>query len=202
MILWIPTRAPGLNELLNAKGSNWPAYNELKKKWSGMVLILARVQGFRRVEAGHFTYLLVEPNKKRDPSNIVSGAVKVVEDALVDAGLLENDGWEHVLGLKGHWIQRTGLTGVLLCWDGDRTLSLDEMIEHLMKVESNERIKENGHRAANGRDSKLSAQIRATAHESSKAPRVPVYPERVAGRARERAKGARADGRTGIRVKR
>ncbi len=39
---------------------------------------------------------LFEPNMRRDPSNAYAGALKVIEDALVQCGVLPGDGWKHV----------------------------------------------------------------------------------------------------------
>ena len=45
-------------------------------------------------------YLWVEPNRRRDLDNISSFGRKVIQDALVDTGVLKNDGWKHVVGFS------------------------------------------------------------------------------------------------------
>ena len=45
-------------------------------------------------------YILYEKNKKRDLDNISSFGRKVIQDALVDNGILKNDGWEDVVGFS------------------------------------------------------------------------------------------------------
>ena len=99
--LVIQARMPGLNEIINARrrkfaNGKMDGYNLLKKKWSQVILICARTQGFECRGGGHFTYVFREANKTRDPSNIAAGAIKLIEDGLQDAGLLENDGWKHI----------------------------------------------------------------------------------------------------------
>ena len=115
--LWLPLRLPGLNELLNSRanifGSSKGAtcrrrrsqlaneYSKLKKATERDIGILARAMP--PIGRGFWTYLFVEPNRRRDPSNVASGAVKLIEDALQKEGKLENDGWGHVLGIQLYW---------------------------------------------------------------------------------------------------
>lgn len=109
--LWIPGPLPGLNELLDARmrtglakgGKRWNAYSKLKKAWGARIGLQARSQGFRPVRSGQFEYVIHEPNKRRDPSNIVGGAVKLIEDGLQEAKLLEGDGWKNVLSYRLEW---------------------------------------------------------------------------------------------------
>ena len=41
-----------------------------------------------------------EPNKRRDLDNISSFGRKVIQDALVNLGVLENDGWQNIRGFN------------------------------------------------------------------------------------------------------
>lgn len=43
-------------------------------------------------------YVWTEPNRKRDKDNISSFGRKVIQDALVKAGYLPGDGWNHIEG--------------------------------------------------------------------------------------------------------
>ena len=45
-------------------------------------------------------YKFYEPNRKRDLDNISAFAHKVIQDALVKAGTIENDGWKHIKGFS------------------------------------------------------------------------------------------------------
>lgn len=45
-------------------------------------------------------YKFFEINRKRDLDNISSFAHKVIQDALVKAGTIENDGWKHIKGFS------------------------------------------------------------------------------------------------------
>jgi hypothetical protein len=111
--LWIPRRAPSLNELMQAKSTTYgkgkvrtDAYNKLKASWAGTVKLCA-IQGgspeywsFARCSV-HFW--LVEPDRRRDPDNIAAGASKLILDGLVKAGVIDGDGWEHITGLSFSW---------------------------------------------------------------------------------------------------
>ncbi len=105
--LFIPGPLPGLNEIINAKGNTrgkWNAYSKMKKHWGGLIALLARAKGIETIpEGSRFYYRCVEPNRSRDPSNIIAGAVKLIEDGLQEAGILENDGWKHVAGISVGW---------------------------------------------------------------------------------------------------
>lgn len=121
--LWIPGPLPGLNEIIDAKArkrGKWDAYADMKRKWGGTIALLAQAQRLERIpDESVFTYLFIEPNRRRDPSNIVAGGVKLIEDALQEAGVLENDGWKSVAGIRAYWAladvnNGAGFGGVLL----------------------------------------------------------------------------------------
>jgi len=126
---FIPGKVPSLNELLDARASQRPTirslimrekpqkgkqrgaqfskYHEIKKDWEART-IRALGTPFIRVPSCYFGYVVVEETLKRDPSNICSAAVKFIEDGLVLAGVIPNDGWDQVLGIRVTWIHRKG----------------------------------------------------------------------------------------------
>jgi Holliday junction resolvase RusA-like endonuclease len=123
--LWIPGPMPGLNEIIDAKGvvsktrgrggKRWDGYSDLKSQWSQRVTLYARQASFGRIVGmNEFFYEIREPNRRRDPSNFVAGAVKITEDALQEAGLLENDGWKQVAGIHTTWTVDEKRPGVML----------------------------------------------------------------------------------------
>lgn len=111
--LWVPGKFPTLNELLEARsrfgkrvgptGRSWNEYNEIKRTWQHRVALCARAQYIKPVPHAYFTYLFFEENMRRNPSNVVSAAVKIIEDALQKAGIIPNDGWPEVLGFSAYW---------------------------------------------------------------------------------------------------
>ncbi len=137
--LWIPGRLPGLNEIIDAAGTRkgtWNAYMSMKQKWGLNIATHARGQGFAAFEHGHFTYLFQEPNHRRDPSNVIAGGVKLIEDALQEAGLLKNDGWGEVLSIRPYYLVNANggaaeTAGVSLFITQDEPLSFEEAVhEH------------------------------------------------------------------------
>jgi hypothetical protein len=135
---WIPHKVPSLNELnefraiqgpprgksiinLGGKqskkkgGYRFNLYNQTKQKWSKIVKDIVTKQGFQKIESCYFNYLVVEKTVKRDPSNICASAIKFIEDGLMSAGVIPNDGWNNVIGINPQWVlHRTGDNGVMV----------------------------------------------------------------------------------------
>lgn len=126
---FIQGKVPSLNELLDAKTSGAPVvrsiimrvrpqkgkraakrfslYNDIKQDWTTRT-VRSLPAGFKKVEACYFGYVVVEETIKRDPSNICSAAIKFIEDGLVKAKAITNDGWKQVLGIRTQPIHRPG----------------------------------------------------------------------------------------------
>lgn len=127
-------KIPSLNELVDFKASVSPMkrtwlvhsgkkpgtyrfnkYNQVKQDWSKKVETVVAQEGFETVEACYFTYIVVEKTRKRDPSNICSSSAKLIEDGLIKAGVIPNDGWNNVLGICNYWVHEPkGTAGVLV----------------------------------------------------------------------------------------
>lgn len=145
MILWIPSRLPGLNELLNAKGTvrgAWNGYNEQKCMWYGRVKLLCLARGIGIQPPGFLTMLYLEKDRRRDPDNVVAGGTKLLLDSLVGAGVLRGDGWDDNLGFIGFWTCRKGREGCLVHW-GDELLTKQAMEALLEKEISDDGRQEN-----------------------------------------------------------
>lgn len=41
-------------------------------------------------------YIFIEPNRRRDKSNVAAFAIKVIEDALVELQVIHDDGWQYI----------------------------------------------------------------------------------------------------------
>ncbi len=104
---------PGLNELIEArmvqakaKGrrkAKWNAYSALKREWMEILVPLARSQLRPVTERVSVNIHFFETNRRRDPDNIMTGAVKFILDALVEAGILPNDGWKNIGELRARF---------------------------------------------------------------------------------------------------
>lgn len=94
----IDGRLPGLNELIAAERSNRYKGAKLKRDWQAVALAaaLSQTRGIRFRLPAIIAFTFYEPNAKRDPDNISGFAHKVIMDALVQAGILADDGWNEV----------------------------------------------------------------------------------------------------------
>jgi len=96
----VPGRLVGLNEYTKANRSGWKQGNREKRNAQEIVGCNIRQQ-LHRVQITNPVFVnfkFTEPNKKRDHDNVASFATKVVFDALVQCGVLKDDGWDEVLG--------------------------------------------------------------------------------------------------------
>ena len=86
---------PGLNDFTGAINRNKHVGAKMKKKFQEMACrkIESQLKGVRIKNDVRISYTFYEADKRRDPSNIVAFAVKVIEDALQDCKVLKNDGW-------------------------------------------------------------------------------------------------------------
>jgi Holliday junction resolvase RusA-like endonuclease len=100
--LVITGRLPGMNEYINADRANRYLGAKLKKTWQEKVYALALIQlkGYTATKPVKLHYTWFEPNKKRDLDNISAFGHKVIQDALVQAKVLENDGQEQIVGFS------------------------------------------------------------------------------------------------------
>ncbi len=100
-LLTIPGRLSGLNEYIAAERSN--KYKGAKMKADNEKIILYAIRqcmrGVRINRPVFMEYTWVEKNKRRDKDNITFGR-KFVQDALKNAGVLKDDGWNEVVGFS------------------------------------------------------------------------------------------------------
>lgn len=71
-------------------------------------IVIAAAQKISKVrfmgEPVNIIYRWIEPNRRRDMDNISSFGRKVIQDALVKMGVLENDGWKEISGFKDEFL--------------------------------------------------------------------------------------------------
>lgn len=95
----IPGCLPGLNEYINAERTNRYKAAKMKRHAQDQIICAAKasLRGVRYLAPVLMHYIWVEPNKRRDKDNIAF-ARKFVQDALVEIGVLQNDGWKEIEG--------------------------------------------------------------------------------------------------------
>jgi hypothetical protein len=154
---WIEGKVPSLNDLLDAKGGakaplmrsiimrqkpakgnqrggRFDLYNDIKQDWKQRTVRATSVR-HARIDKAFFGYLVIEQTLKRDPSNICSSAIKFIEDGLVEACIIPNDGWNNVLGIRVHWLHRKLARPGVFVVMSDAPLPEAELVaEYLKKV--------------------------------------------------------------------
>lgn len=101
MRLIIPGQLPGANDYIDACRYNKHLANKMKHQADSAVMWAAKTQlrGVRFDRQVIMHYKWVEPNRHRDKDNIAF-AKKFVQDALVRAGVIKNDGWAQIKGFS------------------------------------------------------------------------------------------------------
>ena len=101
-LLTISGTLNNLNDYIAAERTNRHKGAKMKADNGNIVAVAIRkcLKGVRIEKPVFMEYLWVEPNKRRDKDNISSFGRKVIQDALVDAGVLKDDGWKHVVGFS------------------------------------------------------------------------------------------------------
>ena len=99
----IPGRFPGLNEFIDAnrrKRGRYSPGNAMKQRDQHIIRQYLPKVKYKRV---FIEYTFFEPNTRRDKDNISGYFHKVFQDALVQAGCLENDGWKYIKGMADYF---------------------------------------------------------------------------------------------------
>ena len=99
-VLTIPGRLPGLNEYTNACRTNPKKGNLMKREAQEAVMwqILAQMRRCKFTRPVFLLFTFYEQDRRRDKDNVSSFARKVIQDALVKCGTLQDDGWDYVTG--------------------------------------------------------------------------------------------------------
>lgn len=100
--LVIPMKLHSLNEYIGACRRNAYQGAQMKRKDQSAVEwhIRSQLRGIRLETPVRMSYRWVERNKKRDPDNISSYGRKIIQDALVECRVIENDGWKQIKGFS------------------------------------------------------------------------------------------------------
>lgn len=101
-LLIIPGKLCGLNDYIAAERTNRHKGAKMKAD-SGNIVAVAIRQCMRGVSIDrpvemHYTWY--EPNRRRDLDNVSRFGRKVIQDSLVQCGVLKDDGWKYVVGFS------------------------------------------------------------------------------------------------------
>lgn len=101
----IKGKLPGLNEYLKAERSFSKKHscgNDMKQENQMLICNAIRTQLKRlRISSPvYIQYHFYEPDRKRDLDNIAGVAHKFIQDSLVKCGVIENDGWNNIVGFS------------------------------------------------------------------------------------------------------
>ncbi|MGC4018372.1 MAG: hypothetical protein QM793_03515 [Muricomes sp.] len=98
--LIIPGRLNNLNDYITACRAN--RYKGAKLKGNNEAIVLQAIYSqFGRLRLSkpvYIKYRWYEPDRQRDKDNISSFGRKVIQDALVQSKVLQNDGWKEITG--------------------------------------------------------------------------------------------------------
>lgn len=100
-VLRIAGILPGLNEYSAAERKHRQVAAKLKRETEQRIILAARSQlpNVHLSNPVNMFYSWFEPNRRRDKDNIAF-AKKFIQDALVKAGVLRNDGWKEIEGFS------------------------------------------------------------------------------------------------------
>lgn len=103
----IQGKLDGMNKYTEANRSNPYKGSRMKRDNQQVVMwaIKQQLKDLQIKEPVRIHYRFYEPNKRRDLDNISSFAHKVIQDALVKCGVLQNDGWKEIVGYTDQFYQ-------------------------------------------------------------------------------------------------
>lgn len=99
--LTIPGRLPNLNDYIDAERRSKQCAARLKRDTQSLIgwYIRKDLRGVRFDKPVAMQYTWIEKDERRDKDNIAF-AKKFIQDALVQMGVLRNDGWDEIAGFS------------------------------------------------------------------------------------------------------
>ena len=95
----ITGRLGGLNKHIQKGKRNPHEYASWKKEQKNRVMAEIGIAGIDPVPACHLVIRYFEKSRRRDPDNIIGGGQKIIIDALVEAEIIDDDGWRCIWGV-------------------------------------------------------------------------------------------------------
>lgn len=96
--VFIPGHWPGYSQV--HKSHQHYAATRLKLRWQESAALLLKVTRIPRLESVYLSYLHRRADRRSDKSNLAFFAMKTVEDALVQIGVIQDDKWRFVDGFE------------------------------------------------------------------------------------------------------
>lgn len=94
-LLWVPGHWPTYTNLVE-RGNHFTT-RRLKLKWQNDVALFIKAGKIPPLPAVHLRYYHYRKDRRCDKSNLAAGAMKIVEDALVQTDVLVDDRWRFVV---------------------------------------------------------------------------------------------------------
>ena len=92
---------PSLNDYCKAERSGYHAANNMKHRYQALISAYIRRSRLKPIKYPvKIIYRFYEQNKRRDKDNIAGIAHKFIQDALVNDGILKDDGWDYITGFS------------------------------------------------------------------------------------------------------
>lgn len=109
-LLVIPGRLDNLNDFIRTDKASRYKGGEMKANNEKIVsaYISQCLRGVKIQKPVHMEYTWFEKDKRRDLDNISSFGRKVIQDALVNSGVLKNDGWKEIKGFSDKFLVDAG----------------------------------------------------------------------------------------------
>lgn len=103
--LVVPGVLPNLNDYIAAERIHRQRAAAMKRQTERIIMLRAKSQlrGISFHAPVVMEYAWYEPNRRRDKDNISSFGRKCIQDALVRAGVLKNDGWGEIESFSDHF---------------------------------------------------------------------------------------------------
>ena len=97
-------KLPTLNEYINKCRRNKYIANSFKQKYEKMIMDSFKDKQPIVEYPIIVEYTFYEENRKRDLDNVAGLAHKLIQDAMVKGGLIENDGWKQITGFRDFFL--------------------------------------------------------------------------------------------------
>ena len=97
----IQGRLPSLNDYCKAERSGYHAANNMKHRYQELISAYIRRARLKPIKYKmKIIYRFYKKKKKRDKGYVSEIAHKFIQDALVNDGILKDDGWDYITGFS------------------------------------------------------------------------------------------------------